>query len=1151
MILKSLNKWTASILVGSLVFFITIPRAEAQNSGFSNRTEALNEVERLKGRFDEFKIQGDYENARKIGEEILTIQEEQLGSDSPSLVQTLHRLASVHQNLYAYDKSETYYLRAIKILKNAEQEDFFTLGNVMNDLAWIYEKQFDFDQAKRLYTSARLKYKIAVGPDHPSVGTIYHNTGRLYRQHRKLDVAEKLVLEALRIRESALGPDHYYTGASLSELGNIYRDQGSYDKAEPLYLRNLDISEKTKGHEHYQTGYALSRLAGLYEAQGFYDKAEPLYMRALDIAEKTEGPEHLPISTSLGNLAGLYKAQGFYDKAEPLYIRALEIAKKSRGEDHISTATYFNNLASLYENQSYYDKAEPLYLRALSIKENFFGYDHPSLAANLNNLALLYEKRKSYDKAESLMLRALAVKESSSEPNRLEIAASLNNLGFIYDEQGLYEKAEPLYARALEIREEFLDMNHPDIGASLSNLANVYDELGEDEKAEAFLVRSLRISEQSLGIDHPDTAIIAGNLGYFYDGQGNFEQAEKLYIRALEASKKSLGADHVSVFRNYGNLARLYSDQGELARAQINYKSAVELIERRVLLSFSGNTLAQSSANAEIKQNRWHFYNHAVNSRLVADEKPTEAGVLLKEAYSSSQYSLRTSAGAALDQAATRFAATDNSLAKLVRQRQNLSAEWSSINDAFTTSISTERDIVQEQIYREKLDAISKNIVKTDVRLEENFPEYTSLTSPKPLAIEDTQNLLYDNEALVLFLSGDKGTLVFAVTRDRVDWRLVDINSQVLDEAVRVLRSSLDNPQNVFPRGQAHGIYKKLMGEVGKIISDKDHVFLVPSGGLESIPLGVLVTEKPLGKDDSPDALRRTKWWGTQQALTTLPSISSLKALRLFAKDGSGREPFAGFGNPILDGPSEKNRNRSAQLASRGTGAYFKGQYGDVDAIRTMAPLPQTEIELYSLAKIMKADPQQSLWLGKRATETNLKLADLSQKRVLAFATHGLMSGEMSGLAEPALVLTPPEEATELDDGLLTASEAALLDLNADWVILSACNTAAADQPGADGLSGLARAFFYAGARSMLVSHWPVRDDAAARLTTTAIRMQDSDPTLGRSEALRRSMLVLMNDTVDPTLAHPSAWAPFVIVGEGGSDAKSSLVPFDPLQYKP
>ncbi|NLA68184.1 MAG: CHAT domain-containing protein, partial [Gammaproteobacteria bacterium] len=155
-----------------------------------------------------------------------------------------------------------------------------------------------------------------------------------------------------------------------------------------------------------------------------------------------------------------------------------------------------------------------------------------------------------------------------------------------------------------------------------------------------------------------------------------------------------------------------------------------------------------------------------------------------------------------------------------------------------------------------------------------------------------------------------------------------------------------------------------------------------------------------------------------------------------------------------------------------------------------------------------------------------------SDTAVLAFATHGLLSGELPGLAEPALVLPPPDIATPEDDGLLTASEVAALKLSADWVLLSACNTAGSDgQPGAEGLSGLARAFLYAGARSILVSHWPVRDDAAARLTADAMAALGSG--VGRSEALRRAMLRLMEDERDLSLAHPASWAPFVVVGEG------------------
>jgi len=163
-----------------------------------------------------------------------------------------------------------------------------------------------------------------------------------------------------------------------------------------------------------------------------------------------------------------------------------------------------------------------------------------------------------------------------------------------------------------------------------------------------------------------------------------------------------------------------------------------------------------------------------------------------------------------------------------------------------------------------------------------------------------------------------------------------------------------------------------------------------------------------------------------------------------------------------------------------------------------------------------------------------VKAMSLKDYRILAFATHALVAGELAGLSEPALVLTPPSRGTKLDDGLLTASEVAQLKLDADWVILSACNTASSDgTPGAEGLSGLAKAFFYAGSRALLVSHWPVASDAAVAITTRML-VEARKPGIGRAEALRRAMLALIQDEKNPQYAHPYYWAPFVVVGEGG-----------------
>ena len=299
--------------------------------------------------------------------------------------------------------------------------------------------------------------------------------------------------------------------------------------------------------------------------------------------------------------------------------------------------------------------------------------------------------------------------------------------------------------------------------------------------------------------------------------------------------------------------------------------------------------------------------------------------------------------------------------------------------------------------------------------------------------------------------------------------------------------------------------------------------------------MSLLVTEAPQGSDTDPLALRNTKWLIARHAAVVLPSVGSLQALRSARDRPHAPEPFRGYGAPLI-GKQTATQTASLQATTRSAGApasVYRGGRVDVEAVRALSALPQTEGELKRLAVALGAPPS-SVRTGAQATVAAVKSDDLSRYRVIAFATHGLLAGELAGLSEPALVFTPPAGDNADDNGLLTSSDAAKLNLSADWVILSACNTAAGDgMPGAEGLSGLARAFFYAGARSLLVSHWPVRDDAAARITTDTFRRLSDNPSLARADAFRLAVLDLMADASDPTFAHPAVWAPFVIVGEG------------------
>ena len=305
-------------------------------------------------------------------------------------------------------------------------------------------------------------------------------------------------------------------------------------------------------------------------------------------------------------------------------------------------------------------------------------------------------------------------------------------------------------------------------------------------------------------------------------------------------------------------------------------------------------------------------------------------------------------------------------------------------------------------------------------------------------------------------------------------------------------------------------------------------------------------------------------WLIRDHALTVLPAVSSLKALRDSAKPAAAnRKPYLAFANPLLEGEAGNSDDKMrAEDAARKTdcvtvakvraieemaGAFASfrakeaklGGAANVNELRQLPPVPQTADLVCGVAQALGAD-EADIHLAARATEASVKAMSASKSAsdtlaayaVVNFATHGAVAGELKGSAEPGLVLTPPKEGSDEDDGYLSASEVVGLKLDADWVILSACNTAAGGAENAEALSGLARAFFYAGARALLVSHWPVREKAAVALVTRAIDAAAHDKSVGRAEAMREAMLALA-DSPDAVIAHPSYWAPFVVVGEG------------------
>lgn len=1041
-------------------------------------------------------------------------------------------------------EAATYFRYALPILEKQFGPEDTKVVAAINSLANSYEDQGRFSDAEPLYKRSLAIRERILGLNHPDVAASLDDIGRLYQNQGQYAQAELFHQRALAIWEKALGPDHTDVARGLSNLASLYITQGKYGLAEPLFKRSLAIFEKVLGPDDLNAATVVRHLALLYATQGEYAQAESLYKRSLAIREKVLGSDHHVVAAGLDDLASLYMRQGQYAQAEQLYKRSLAIFEKAFGPSHLYVAASLVYLAELYRVQGQYDQAETLYKRSLAIDEKALGLDHRNVASDLGNLALLYQAQGLYAQAEPLIKRSLAIKEKALGPNHPDVASVLSNLASLYRAQGLYAQAEPLMKRSLAIKEKALGPSHPDVAMSLNNLAVLYRDQGQYAQADPLHKRALEIKEKTLGPDHPGVAMSLNNLAVLYKVQGRYAQAEQLYKRSLAIFEKALGPNHPDVAMSLNNLMSTYEAQGQYAQALSMTRKASSIYRRRVVEGGTGETAVR-----EAFTNRLGFLHHLFLLRLNPGREPADR--ITDEAFQIVQLAQASGTASAIAKMASRFAGGDDVLAGLVKRKQDASERRSKGESQLVGASSKppqERKADHEQRLRADILLAGKEIEAIDAELTRRFPEYQELTRPEPLSVTQVRSLLKPGEAMLVYSLGEKSFL-WVVKPDSA--MFMPLEATVKDVAAKVARIRSDMEFDVtgnFPPvsvGVLHKLYQSIFAPALPHLSGVKHLMVVPSGRLQELPFGMLVAS-PAAEIASDEDYRTVDWLARHYAFSVLPSVSSIQAFRQFAKPGTDQEPFAGFGDPLIGKPSATTRGKRAAVdvatvfrnLSVKTDAKTSVQgmeIADVESIRKQDRLPETADELRAMGKILKAGPN-SIWLQEEATETRVKSLDLSKYRTIAFATHGVTASARSGVGEAGLILTPPQQGTIEDDGYLSASEIAKLKLNADWVVLSACNTAAADgTTGAEGLSGLAKAFFYAGARSLLVSHWFVDSNATVPLTTFMLKEYEANLSLGKAEAHRKAMMALMATPDHPEYAHPIFWAPFVIVGEGGA----------------
>lgn len=795
-------------------------------------------------------------------------------------------------------------------------------------------------------------------------------------------------------------------------------------------------------------------------------------------------------------------------------------------------------LARLYSGARNYAGAEAAYRHALTIETRLFGPDAAPVGETLMEIALQVSNQGRFDEAAALFRRATPI---------IEAAASVTARARLVSYLALDAANQRHFAEALKYGQEATAMRRalvasaptngtgsgPLASASRGELAHSLRieaemelRLGDLPAARAAAAEALQIisSDPSLPLWwRPDAVMLVAAINA---QEGRVIEAEREYREAILLQQTLFGDTAPTAFSEM-RLGSFYTDQQLYPAAVDTFRSAFAILAR------------DDVARADVVPDQ--ILPFITAARAVAAADPKQRPALDAEIFRASQLINSSVADQTIARAAARLATDNPAIGALLRETQeaeqtrdtarvDLAAETAKPDDA--------RNPARERQLADALQHASARADRLAARLLKAFPDYARFADPGPARLAPFQKQLSRGEAFLSFVIGESASYALLVTPDGMTVAPVALGSKQLAADISDLRQAFVPRLGVLPRFDlkaSFALYSRLLGPLGPALQGIDTLIVAPSGALASLPLALLVTAPPPAAQSYRDAA----WLVRKMALSEVPSARALVALRLAeAQRRLAPRPFLGIGDPDFAGTAGSGAGALDALAGR---CRTHGPIAAA-ALRDLPPLPETAAEVETVARLEGAGAG-SVLLGAAATESNLRAHPLDQYQVLYFATHAVLPGELRCDAEPALVLSPPPHpaATTEEDGLLEASEIAELKLNADLVVLSACNTAAAGGGfGGEALAGLADAFFNAGARTVLASHWQVPSAATVPLMTGVFARFGRDRSGGLAEALRQSQLARI---ADPATAHPFYWAAFTVIGEGDAPSRLASTP--------
>ena len=906
------------------------------------------------------------------------------------------------------------------------------------------------------------------------------SSARYFVLRSRFDDAARLYEEAVALAGRTFG-DSLALARAVNASAEVPDRRGDVEAAEPLRRRALEIRVRLAPGSLEHAG-SLANLGLLRSDVGDLAEAQRLHGEALAIQERL-APESLDVAMTLNNLGNVASARGLLDRAESFFRRSLGL-KETHVPSSLSLANTMNNLGNVLRRRGRYAESEEVQRRGLEIRERL-APGSLAVAQALTNLAIVAEERGDLSGARTLYERGLALKEKLA-PGSLEVAATLRGLGDVHLNERDHARAGELYRRAWAIT----SAKAPKSGShveSVFNLGLAALLAGRRAEARALFEESLAL-RRALAGDDASAAIVLFQLARMARVDGDPDGALALQGRALDVRRARQPGSRWEV-ESLHEMGRIERARGNPAAARTHYLAALEALDAQV----------RTLGGGDDAKSRFRGYFSELSSEaielLLDERRPEEAFDVLERSRARAFLSL-------LGQRDLDFGAE---VPAALEERRRLLANDEGRVRAALAKLAPDAAGGEAEGLRGRLGEIRRAREALGAELKAASPHVAALRDPAPLGAHEARASLADGTLLLSYSVGENATVLFALSREEglTTHRLPAGRLQLVRDVEQLRRLVLrrrSGPADaaaVYERARA--LHALLLAPVAGRVSAARRLAVVPDGPLHLLPFGLLADEEGV-----PLVSRAT--------LSLAPSATALAELGRLRRPAEPSAPpvVAAFGDPLypLAGAAIPADAAVRTLLGRGS----------------LVPLPATRREVESLSAVL--GPAVRPYLGAAATEERALEAG-REARVLHFACHALLDDRNP--LESALALSIPEApASAGANGLLQAWEVLEeMRLDADLVVLSACETALGEEQGGEGISGLSRAFQWAGARSVLASLWTVPDESTADLMKAFYSaLARGAP---RDAALREAQRAILGRGGDA--AHPYFWAAFELVG--------------------